>query len=125
MKHDLVPKGRLKVCPGLRRGPFSAVPAGPTAGRDRLGRPFKSNPGLASWAKFSRPFGTKFLNPGSHTRSKAPVVRLFQSFMAERASPPGLTRIDVCIRAPTLGGPSRPTCHGDFPVTAFSWQRFS
>ena len=27
------------------------------------GRPFKYNPGLASWAKFSRPFGTKFVNP--------------------------------------------------------------
>jgi hypothetical protein len=25
-------------------------------------RPFKSNPGLASWAKFSRPYGTKFGN---------------------------------------------------------------
>jgi Methylmalonyl-CoA mutase len=28
-------------------------------------------PGLASWAKFSRPSGTKLVSPGSHTRSKA------------------------------------------------------
>ena len=42
-------------CPGLRRGLFPAVPAG-------LGRPCKSNPGLASWAKFSRPCGTEFGN---------------------------------------------------------------
>jgi hypothetical protein len=52
----------------LRRGPFSAVPSG-------LGRPLKSNPGLASWAKFSRPCGTKLVNRGCHTRSKAPEVR--------------------------------------------------
>jgi hypothetical protein len=53
MQHDRVPQGRLKGCPGLRRGPFSAVPVG-------LGRPSKSNPGLASWAKLSRPCGTEF-----------------------------------------------------------------
>jgi hypothetical protein len=28
-------------------------------------------PGLVFWAKFSRPCGTKFVNPGSHTPSKA------------------------------------------------------
>ncbi len=69
--YDLVPKGRLNLAQdaspgylrnmiesagtaegGLRRGPISAVL--------RLGRPFKSNPRLASWAKFSRPFGTRF-----------------------------------------------------------------
>jgi hypothetical protein len=46
----------------LRRGLFSAVPAG-------LGRPSKSNPGLASWAKFSRPCGTEFGN-GVHTHPR-------------------------------------------------------
>src|SRR6267154_124548 len=41
------------------------------ASRSFLSRPcgtsrlFKSNPGLASWAKFSRPFGTKFLGDWS------------------------------------------------------------
>ena len=74
---------------------------------------------------FSRPFGTKLLNPGSYTRSLGPVVRLFHSFMAERTSPPRFTRIDVCIRAPTLLGPSRPTSHDDFPVTVLPWKRFS
>jgi hypothetical protein len=29
-------------------------------------------PGLASWAKFSRPYGTKFVNPGSDADSMAP-----------------------------------------------------
>jgi hypothetical protein len=53
--HQFSPAGTAEGCPGLRRGPFSAVPAG-------LGRPFKSNPGLASWAKFSRPYGTEFGN---------------------------------------------------------------
>jgi hypothetical protein len=46
------PAGTAEGCPGLRRSPFSAVPSG-------LGRPFKSNPGLASWAKFSRTCGTE------------------------------------------------------------------
>jgi hypothetical protein len=32
--------------------PISSRPYG-------TGRPFKSNPGLASWAKFSRPYGTE------------------------------------------------------------------
>ena len=34
-------------------------------------------PGLASWAKFSRPCGTKLVNPGSHTRSKARTLPRF------------------------------------------------
>ena len=32
---------------------------------------FKSNPGLASSTKFSRPYGTKLVKSGSHTPSKA------------------------------------------------------
>jgi hypothetical protein len=36
-------------------------------------------PGLASWAKFSRPCGTQFVNLGSHRRSKV------QSFQSSRA----------------------------------------
>jgi hypothetical protein len=73
---NLVPKGRLNLAqdasPGLelkgrpspagtaengpRRNPPSAVPAG-------LNHVSLMYPGLASWAKFSRPFGTKFLYP--------------------------------------------------------------
>src|ERR1700722_17552390 len=30
------------------------------------------HPGLASWAKFSRPCGTKLVNPGSHTLLSPP-----------------------------------------------------
>jgi hypothetical protein len=41
----------LKRSPGLRPGTFSAVPTGLVG----LGYGF---PGLASWATFSRPFGT-------------------------------------------------------------------
>jgi hypothetical protein len=45
----------------IARWPSSNRPCG-------TGRPFESNPGLASWAKFSRPFGTQFADPGSsHT----------------------------------------------------------
>ena len=54
----LSPAGTAESFPGWRRGLFSAVPSGPS-------RPFKSNPGLASWAKFSkfsRPCGTEFEN---------------------------------------------------------------
>ena len=47
-----VPKGRLKI------------------GRDAILDDLQVYPGLASWAKFSRPCGTKLTNPGSHTRSK-------------------------------------------------------
>src|ERR1700722_12693153 len=61
----LVPKGRLKE--DCLAAHFQPSLPGPTARRDRLGRPFKSNPGLASWAKFSRPCGTKFVNPPRRT----------------------------------------------------------
>jgi|ERR1700733_2492843 hypothetical protein len=44
--YEFSPAGTDESCPGLRRGLFSGVPPG-------LGRPFKSNPGLASWAKIS------------------------------------------------------------------------
>ena len=36
------------------------------------GRPLKPNPGLASWAKVSRPSGTEFGKGGSHTPSLSP-----------------------------------------------------
>jgi hypothetical protein len=51
------------VAADLQPSPFDklrAGSAGPTAGRGRLGRPFKSIPGLGSWAKFIRPCGTQF-----------------------------------------------------------------
>ena len=53
--YEFSPAGTAEGYPGLRRGLFSAVPAG-------LGRALESNPGLASWAKFSRPCGTEFGN---------------------------------------------------------------
>jgi hypothetical protein len=58
----LSPAGTAEGCPGLRRGPFSAVPAG-------LNHVFVMYPGLASWAKFSRPYGTES-SRGSRTRSR-------------------------------------------------------
>jgi hypothetical protein len=36
------------------------------------GRPFKSNPGLASWAKFSRPYGTRYRDGRSHAGAFKP-----------------------------------------------------
>jgi hypothetical protein len=58
---ELVERGRLKVVQDwvaacFQPSPFDKLRAG-SAG---LGRPRKSNPGLASWAKFSRPCGTKY-----------------------------------------------------------------
>jgi hypothetical protein len=49
----LSPVGTAESCPGLGR-PFSAVPTGLVG--------LSSNPGLASWAKLSRPSGTEFGN---------------------------------------------------------------
>ena len=85
--YEFSPAGTAEGCPGLRRGRFSAVPAG-------LGRPFKSNPGLASWAKFSRPCGTEFGNPGSHTHSLAPQVRLSPRLRIEHLD----NRFPVAVR---------------------------
>src|ERR1700733_8128294 len=82
---NLVPKGRLNLAqdasPGLelkgrpspagtaedepRRNSPSAVPAG-------LNHVSLMDPGLASWAKFSRPFGTKFLYPEFSRRLFSP-----------------------------------------------------
>jgi hypothetical protein len=59
-----VPKGRLKVVQDLQAAYFQ-----PSL-RDWV--VFKSNPGLASWAKFSRPFGTEFRN-GILTQTLKPV----------------------------------------------------
>jgi hypothetical protein len=41
-------------------------------------------PGLASWAKFSRPYWTKFARPGSHTFS--PWRTAFRSSVANAAA---------------------------------------
>jgi hypothetical protein len=62
--NEFSPAGTAEGCPGLRRGLFSAVPAG-------LDRLFQTNPGLTSWAKFRRPYGTEFLN-GVLTRALMP-----------------------------------------------------
>ena len=58
---ELFPQGRLKIGRDAILDNFSR-PCG-------LQRCCVVHPGLASWAKFSRPYGTQFVNPGSHTRS--------------------------------------------------------
>src|SRR5450631_2599150 len=44
-------------------------------------------PGLASWAKFSRPCGTEFVNPGSQTPSKALRRRVLDSSLGKKGLP--------------------------------------
>ena len=45
-----------------------------------------ANLGLASWATFSRPFGTKSLNPEFYAHSQAPGVRLSNTHLDKRIS---------------------------------------
>ena len=63
--YEFSPAGTAEGCPGLRRGLRSAVPPG-------LVVLSKSNPGLTSWAKFSRPCGTE-LDIGPLDRGKSEI----------------------------------------------------
>jgi len=58
----LSPAGTTENRQRCNPGEPSAVPAG-------LNHVARCTPGLTSWAKFSRPCGTQFVNPGSHTHS--------------------------------------------------------
>jgi hypothetical protein len=55
----LSPAGTAEGCPGLHRGLFFSRPCG-------TGSSLLFNPGLASWAKFGRPYGTEFRSEFSH-----------------------------------------------------------
>jgi hypothetical protein len=97
MTHNRVPEERLKVVQNCVLCLFSAVPAG-------LGRLFKSNPGLASWAKFSRPSGTHFAI-GWFSRSLFGPSRFSASLNVQPASyrQGGLSRESVTF--PKLSAP--------------------
>src|SRR5450631_964558 len=66
---------------------------------------FMMYPGLASWAKFSRAYGTKFVNPGSHARSVAQRFRPFARH-GEHGAPAQGSRPDL-ITSSVVTQPSR------------------
>jgi hypothetical protein len=97
-----VPQGRLNLAqdasPGLNlKGRPSPVGTAENRPRHNPGEPstvpagtqscFMLYPGLASWAKFNRPCGTKLVNPGFLRRSSAPAKAYRQRKCLSEESP--------------------------------------
>jgi hypothetical protein len=64
-----------------------------------------AKPGLSSWAKFSRPYGTRFRDGRSHAGAKSPHSRRILWHGTAEAVPFVKSRAHGLESFPLLGGP--------------------